>query len=210
MEPHPHRNHYRLIILTLFIGLSLIGIALVFYYQRIGMIQDPLAANTQTNTTNPKAQPTATKRVLTGVKFTLEPSTVSPSYPVQSNLSVNVLADSNNNKVLGFDVIVGRDSDAYDVVAVESLLPEFTVLKFVKDDKFTITGILKPSITKTVIFKNTPIAKITLKPKKSGQLALTVLESESSETSKIMSADSKDNPTKLLLDASSTLRLDIN
>jgi flagellar basal body-associated protein FliL len=153
MEPHPHRNHYRLIILTLFVGLALITIALVFYYQRSGMLRVPAAVSTQSAPVSiPTTKPTTPKKALTGVSFTLQAAETMPSYPRDSSITLNVVAESNKNTVLGYDIVIGRDEEAYDLVSVTSLLPEFTVLKFVKDTKFTITGILKPSVTKPVIF----------------------------------------------------------
>jgi hypothetical protein len=133
-----------------------------------------------------------------------------PSYPRDSSITLNVVAESNKNTVLGYDIVIGRDEEAYDLVSVTSLLPEFTVLKFVKDTKFTITGILKPSVTKPVIFDKTPIVSVTLKPKKTGTLLLTVLMNEGSETTKIMSTAPNGTALKLPIDVSSTLRLDID
>jgi flagellar basal body-associated protein FliL len=211
MEPHPHRNHYRLIILTLFVGLALITIALVFYYQRSGMLRVPAAVSTQSAPVSiPTTKPTTPKKALTGVSFTLQAAETMPSYPRDSSITLNVVAESNKNTVLGYDIVIGRDEEAYDLVSVTSLLPEFTVLKFVKDTKFTITGILKPSVTKPVIFDKTPIVSVTLKPKKTGTLLLTVLMNEGSETTKIMSTAPNGTALKLPIDVSSTLRLDID
>lgn len=208
MEPHPHRHQYRLIMITFFVGLALITIALIFYYQRAGMLQRPGAANTYKII--PTAQPTIAKKIPTGVKFTLAVNEVLASYPKDTNLAIKVVGESNKHSVLGYDIVIDRDITAYDVVSVTSLLPEFTVLKFVKDDKLTITGILKPSITKDVMFAKTPVAEITLRPKKVGSLLLTVLVSEGSSTSKIMSSDATSSTVKLLVDDPSSLRLDIN
>ena len=208
MEPHPPRHQYRLIILTFFVGLALITIALIFYYQRAGMLQSPGAANT--SNIIPTSQPTIAKKIPTGVKLTLEANEKSTSYPKDTNIAIRVVGESNKHSVLGYDIVIDRDLTAYDVVSVTSLLPEFTVLKFVKDDKLTITGILRPSITQEVMFAKTPVAQITLRPKKTGALSLTVLVSEGSSTSKIMSSGTNSATVKFAIDDPSTLRLDIN
>jgi hypothetical protein len=194
--------------LTFFVGLALITIALIFYYQRVGMLQSPGAANTYKII--PTSQPTIAKKIPTGVKFTLEANEKSASYPNNTNMAIKVVGESNKHNVLGYDIVIDRDMTAYEVVSVTSLLPEFTVLKFVKDDKLTITGILKPSITKEIMFEQTPVAEITLRPKKVGSLLLTVLVSDGSSTSKIMSSDTSSSTVKLPVDDSSSLRLDIN
>ncbi len=208
MEPHPHRHQYRLIILTFFVGLALITIALIFYYQRAGMLQSPGAANTSNIV--PTSYPTIEKKIPTGVKFTLEASEKSASYPKDTNMAIKIVGESNKNAVLGYDIVLNRDLMAYDVVNVTSLLPEFTVLKFVKDDKLTITGILKPSVTKEVMFAKTPVVEITLRPKKIGTLSLTVIVNKGSSTTKIMSASTDSATVKLPIDDPNTLRLDIN
>ncbi len=206
MEPHPHRHQYRLIILTLFVGLALITIALIFYYQRNGMLQPPGAVDTSNLTQLP---PTITQKALTGVKFAFESSESASLYPVNTKMRLKVVGESNNHSGLGYDIVIDRDLGAYDVVDASSLLPEFTVLKFVKDDKVTVTGILKPSVTKEVVFSNTPVIELTLLPKKVGPLELTIQVSEGSSTTKIMSSGTASGAMKFPIDDPSTLRLDI-
>ncbi len=206
MEPHPHRHQYRLIILTLFVGLALITMALIFYYQRNGMLQSPGAVNT-TDLTMPL--PTIVKKVPTGVRFSFESSESASLGSVNSPMKLTVVGESNKHGVLGYDIVISRDLSAYDVVGATSLLPEFTVLKFVKDDKVTVTGILKPSVTKEVVFFNTPVIELTLLPKKSGPLSLTILVSEGSSNTKIMSSGTASGAMKFPIDDPSTLRLDI-
>jgi len=209
MEPHPHRYHYRAIIVTLFVGLALITISLIFYYQRNGTIQEPNAANTINKTPIPTSIPSTPTKTLTGVKFTLEDDEKSSTYAKDSDLKLVVYGESNNNNVLGYDVVVSRDLADYDVVSASSLLPEFTLLKFVKDDKVTITGILKPSITERVVFTKTPVAEIVIRPKRATSLLLTVLVDAGSSTTKIMSSSSDTTTVKLPIDDPYTLRLDI-
>ena len=218
MEPHPHRNHYRIVIVTLFVGLALITIALIFYYQRIGMLQNPGAATTQSSIessdiripipiTNQKAY---AKKTSTGVSFTLIPKLTTRTYPVNSTITLQVMGDSNKNPVLGYDVVTSRNPGSYEVVSVTSLMPEFTVLKFVKNDYFTVTGILKPSVIRQVMFGTVPLAEIVIRPTKVGPLELTVLTEKGVQTSKVMSKGMGQIPEKLLMDSASTLRLDIN
>lgn len=206
MEPHPHRHQYRLIILTLFVGLALITIALIFYYQRNGMLQQPGAVNTTDLTT---FSPTIVKKAPTGVKFSFESSASASLSSVNSPIKLTIVGESNKHSVLGYDIVIDRDLSAYDVVDVSSLLPEFTVLKFVKDNKVTVTGILKPSVTGEITFSNTPVVELTLLPKKVGPLSLTILVSEGSSTTKIMSSSTASGAMKFPIDDPSTLRLDI-
>ncbi len=211
MEPHPHRNHYRVVIVTLFVGLALITIALIFYYQRTGILRVPGAASVRSSVeipvTNQKAY---ARKTATGVGFSLVPKSGARVYPANSTITLQVMGDSNKNPVLGYDVVTNRNPDSFEVVSVTSLLPEFTVLKFVKNDYFTLTGILKPSVSKQVIFDTNPLAEIVIRPTRVGPLELTVLTEKGAQTSKVISKGTGQIPEKLLIDSSNTLRLDIN
>jgi hypothetical protein len=89
MEPHPHRNHYRLIILTLFVGLALITIALVFYYQRSGMLRVPAAVSTQSAPVSiPTTKPTTPKKAgTTEMRFDCRGNNVSDTSKININFS---------------------------------------------------------------------------------------------------------------------------
>lgn len=210
MEPHPHRHHYRAIILTLFVGFALITISLIFYFQRNGSIQEPNAANTVNKKPIPTSIPITPTKTLTGVKFTLEADGASFTYKKDADLTIKVYGESNNNSVLGYDVVLSRALADYDVVSAASLLPEFTLLKFVKDDKVTITGILKPSITEKIVLKKTPVAEIVIRPKRAVSLPLTVLVNAGTSTTKIISSSTDTSTVKLPIDDPYTLRLDIS
>ncbi len=216
MEMHPHRHHYRLIILALFAGLCVIVIALVFYYQRAGMLDTPEAAISQEPSATDESSPitvnkyVTSARTPTGVVFDLEPQSGLPSYPANMPLTLDITLDSNTHPVLGYDIILSRDPSLYDVVSVTSAKPDYTVLKFVKQDRLTITGVFKPGTKKAVALDGDTVVTVVIRPKQAGTLDLTVRESKGQETTKVMTPGEGKTLVKLPIDSPKTLSIDID
>lgn len=209
MEPHPHRHHYRLVIIVLFVCLAFIGIGLVFSYQRLGFLQKPVAVTDQLSVPTPMISSAVAEPSAPTVYFELVADSAN-TYTATDPFTMTIVASSYGNPVLGFDVLMSRDVNAYDVVSATSLLPEFTVLKFVKDDRVTVTGIMKLAETQPMIFDATPIASLVLRPKTQGTFDISVVPNIASESSKAISPDANGDPRRLLVDEISTLRVDID
>lgn len=227
---HPHRHSYRVLIIALFLALAVITIAVIFQYQRMGLIQDPQAVSTRIssqlpvpsrivsttqdnvqvlNKTTVSTTPIAIQTSSAESLFTLKTSQEKSTYQKGEEIVIQVIGNSAKKPVLGYDVIVGANQDAYELISVKSVRSEFTVIKFVKDDHLTVTGILKPSITEEVAFSGEPILEIVLKSKISGSFNLQVLAQSGSESSKFVTSGSGGALLKEPASDSAALSLDI-
>lgn len=216
MELHPHRHQYRIIIVTLFTALALISLALVLRYQQSGLVREPGAVQSRlpsySLTSIPiKKQTTVVKQdTSTHALFSIVPTKVGVlTYKVGKQVSVQVVGSTDGKEVIGYDVLMTGGKNAYDVVSVKSLIPEFTILKFLKDNHLTITGILKPSAKEQKSFEGTPIVEVVIVPKQTGTLNLQILSEQGKESSKAITVGSLGNSKKLLASDSDNLRLDI-
>jgi hypothetical protein len=218
MELHPHRHEYRTIILSLFVALALISITLITHYQRSGLVRAPNAVKTQMPSTAliltpiPASEQTivVNQDNVSEIFFSVVPKSVDKLvYRFGEPIALKIIGSTGGKKVVGYDVLLTGGKQAYDIVSVKSLLPEFTVLKFIKDDHLTVTAVLKPSVKTQTAFESTPFVEIVIKPKASGSLNLKILSKSGKETSKIITIGALGNSEKLYAGDSDNLRLDI-
>lgn len=217
MAHHPHRHHYRLIILTLFLGLGVIVISLIFYYQRAGMFASPHAASSQTVTDTqsgrgsliPVNKTVTSAHTPTGIRFTVQPPHGQGVYLIGTPISLSIELESQDYPVLGYDIIFDRDMGLYDVVSVTSNLSDYALLKFIKNDRVTVTGVFKPGTTQPRVFAGEKIATMVIKPKRTGTIDMTILTSKGPETTKIMVRGEDRSLMRVPIDAEETLSIDI-
>ena len=112
----------------------------------------------------------------------------SPSTEVSTGNTkeVEILANSQGKSIVAYDVLLGYDKTAAEILAVESLIPEIDVYPVGKDDYFVITGAKKLEANDPLIFEDTPIIKLKIIVKKPAGLTLSVLQNLGKEKSQLV------------------------
>ncbi|OGK25518.1 hypothetical protein A2954_04675 [Candidatus Roizmanbacteria bacterium RIFCSPLOWO2_01_FULL_37_12] len=91
-------------------------------------------------------------------------------------IKLEVVADSNKKSIVGYDIVIKYERGAVEVLSVESLQADFEVYPLEKSDHFIITGAKKIESKRTFIFENTPILRLNIIPKKTGELTLNLVD----------------------------------
>ncbi|MFO0704104.1 MAG: hypothetical protein U0525_05280 [Patescibacteria group bacterium] len=224
MELHPHRIHFRSLILTFFLAVCVIVIGVVYRYQESGFFvpQDkddvsnvrpteiPKSSDTsefQDNKIN-KAPVVANRPVDVKTQFKLE--TENRKSGLGDTVVVTVFASSAGKKPVGYDAIVEISGGQYDIVSTKSLDERFNLIKFVKNSRITLTGVLSTKFKEANAWDNTPIAQIVVKPKAVGQLKFEISDISGRETSKIMIKNDAGVTEKLFSASSDAVVVDIS
>lgn len=106
---------------------------------------------------------------------------------VNGNLvNLTLTGDSDNEDVTAFDVLINFDPLAFDFVSAQSTLPLFKIYSFVKNNRLTLT-VVKTSLDKIpTVFKETSLANLVFKSKKTGRYNFGILPSSGQETTKFV------------------------
>lgn len=220
MELHPHRNHFRLLVTTFFLGVCVIVIGVIYRFQEEGRF-DPQTVSDVSDVrptksaisdvpeiTKNSAQNNPVENIVAEPQFSL--STDVKTASVGSQISITLLGNSGLDSPVGFDALLAVEGGTYDIVSVKSLNTDFNVLKFVKTGRVTLTGILAPRVSKsTPWIDETPLVEVVIKAKEKGQYKLTVLQSVGRESSKIMVKKEDGDSTKLPSASSPSILVDI-
>lgn len=127
------------------------------------------------------------------------------SFSQNDNIILKIVADSDNKEIVGYDVLVAYDTSAFDLVSVSSLLPSFRVYKFAKENHLSLTGTKVIGTTTSAIFKDTALAEVVLKPKKTGNFTFTLKPTINQEKTQMV-----DNQTKIIYPRLNEVALKVN
>lgn len=223
MELHPHRIHFRSLILTFFLGICVIVIGIVYRYQEDGhFVPSTIEKTSAVRPTETKKAVTIEKKITTnkgsdpekssaqmeqsGERFSLKGNATGK---VNDLFTITLMGNSDGSKPVGFDAILSIEGESYDVVSVKSMSSELNIMKFVKNDRVTLTGIIMPKVQNATVWSNNEIATITIKPKTTGEFRFSILESIGRESSKIIVKDQNGDSIKLTSTSSKPLLVDI-
>ena len=91
------------------------------------------------------------------------------SYKVGSEVNFNLVGNSVDNNITGYDVVIAYEPTAFDLIKAESVLPDFKVYSYKRDNYLILTVVKElQSITPTV-FSDTKLITLTFQPKKTGR-----------------------------------------
>jgi len=139
-------------------------------------------------------------------EFTLTTSNLKLSLANQINVSLN--ANSKDNSIVGYDVILYYDTQAFDFVEAKSLLPDFTIYSFKKSNYVTLTSVKSPSATAPTVLGSAtsaqPIASLIFKAKTVGKYDLSLRSTQGAEKTKMVT----DN-TDILVPKLSDLQIEV-
>ena len=112
------------------------------------------------------------------------------SYPFTDNVIVNLSANSNGENIVGYDVILYYDPTAFEFVAAESTLPDFTIYPKDYGNYLFLTSVKSVGNQSTTILgtgtSETTIANRTFKPKKIGSYNFSLRQSAEQEKTNLV------------------------
>lgn len=207
MEQHPHRNHYRSLIITFFLVVCIIVIGVVYNYQDSGRFGTNSLQNKTVRETQTPLPSASSEMPLREPIYSINIS--NPSATLGDEVKIVVNGNSFGSRPVGFDVLMQIDGVSYDVVSVESLDDEFRIMNFGKPTGITITGILATSVNIASNWEDRSLFELTLKPKSEGVMNITIAESIGNETSKIVTDKNGGYDPKIITAQSESASVDI-
>ncbi len=104
------------------------------------------------------------------------------THSVGQPLTLQIIADSGGEEIVGFDVLLTYDSLAFDFIEASSLLPDFKVYSYKKENYISLTAIKSLQSKAPSVFKNEPVIKVDFIPKKAGLFKFVMEERIGKET----------------------------
>lgn len=233
METNPHKIPYVSLIVTLFMGICLVAIGVVYTYQENGFFSSQTEPTSTERTTpspvmvtQPKSESETRTPADRGVIQKTPATSTTPMIKVSSEqgslfsvitdetsaarvnelVTFSIAGSSRGKSPIGYDALVVIEPSAggsFNLVEVKSLISDFSIFKFVKNDRITLTGILKLGSSSSRAWDGTPIAAVTFKPLSPGKYTIKILDASGKETSKVM-VDAGNASSEKLISASST------
>ncbi|MBI2641199.1 hypothetical protein HYW87_01220 [Candidatus Roizmanbacteria bacterium] len=163
-SPQPKTVLFRfvLVVILLFAGLA------IFYLYRAAKTT-PREQNFS-STPVVQAESVPTLPPTTGVILLQSP--VDAQLRALQQFDVEVKATSDGKAVVGYDLVLTFDPEEIEVQKATSLVNDFTLYPVKKEKYYSLTATKGVEVKTQSVFNNTPIAKFTLLPKKSGTIRL--------------------------------------
>lgn len=180
---------FRFILLLIFIGFAFL---LFFLYQTRQKTEKQPIYTSLTPTVSRAAAPSPV--VLKMGFFSLETSLDAATGEVDKALDLEIIAGSEQKSIVGYDVVVKFEEGAVDILSAKSLLPDFDLYPVARSDYYILTGTRKLESNEPTVFDNTPIARLTIMPKKIGALTIAIADNLGLEKSQLV-----DDKTQILI-----------
>lgn len=125
-----------------------------------------------------------------------------------NNLTLNepavftLIASSESRPIVGYDIVLRYETDEFELVESESIVPGFNVYVFKDEDGITITTLKDINDKMTTVFDNTPILSLMLKPLEKGSFDFDISEKRGKQTTQMV-----DNKTKVLKPETNSIRV---
>lgn len=124
-------------------------------------------------------------------------------FPMKDPITLKIKASSEGKAVVGYDIILSYDTEAFSVVSAQSLLQSFSLRSFKRPAYLSLSGFRSLQSGEMTPWKNKAIAQVVLQPKKAGTFELS-LTPQGSETSKLV-----DEKSQVIYPKTGKLQLDI-
>jgi hypothetical protein len=113
------------------------------------------------------------------------------SYSVGQPINILVIADSQDQDIVAFDLLLNYDKEAFDKPTITTALPGFKVVPFDRETHLSLTAMQSPGSTQRSIFKNTEIIDLLFIPKKVGKFEISLIPKTLEETTKLVTTENK-------------------
>jgi hypothetical protein len=177
-------HHFRFLITIVF--LVFVSLILILIYSKF--FSSPII--TGTPMTAVSVTPKKTEKATFG-QVMLKNSLGTTRQPITDLVKLEILADSNGADVVGYDLILNFDTQAFKVVGVESAQADFSLFKTEKENSLIITGTKKLNANQKTSLTNQKIIVLTLKPQKTGKFSFEILSSLGKEKTQLVDSLSK-------------------
>ena len=114
------------------------------------------------------------------------PENAGQTYTMSDNVVLYVDAASGGQDITGYDALLSYDRAYFDLVEVNSAVPNFKIFKFDNKTHTSITGIKDVDDQSQSIFDNTHLLKLTLKPKQKGVSKVSIAATAGRETTQLV------------------------
>jgi hypothetical protein len=179
-----NNHHFRLLITIVF--LVFISLILILVYSKF--FSSPIITGTSMTTVN--VTPKKTEKATFG-QVILKNSLEVTRQPITDLVKLEIWADSNESDVVGYDLILNFDNQAFKVVEVDSAQADFSLFKTEKENGLIITGTKKINVNQKTSLTNQKIIVLTLKPQKTGKFNFEILSSLGKEKTQLVDSLSK-------------------
>ncbi len=177
--PHPNYRIFITIVALLAIGIWLISVFL--YRQKKDREEIAVVPVVNVSEAEVSAAP-----ILNRGSVELAQQRANPQ--VGQPLELTVTANSENQDVVGYDILVKYDQNAFAFVGATSLVPSFSVVPVAKDGLVSLTGSKSPSVKTPTVFSNTDIVRLTFTAKKKGTYDFSALSISGNQKSRLVDA----------------------
>lgn len=89
-------------------------------------------------------------------------------------LNIDLIADSNEKNIVGYDVVLSYDLSSFDFVKATSNLPNFKIYSYKKDSYLSLLATKNLQSQTSAVFTRTKIANLSFKPLKSGRYSFSL------------------------------------
>lgn len=191
-EPPQQRHNYRMIFITIIVLLIALGGYTVLTNANLkARMQEALLLVT------PQSEPNTNKETLELFASDISDRSL-PWIEVRSpdadasvgqEVTVTINAFSGGKDITGYDLLIGIDPAQYEVISITSELPSFQLQTFDRGMYHAVTGIKNLQSQEATLFDDTPLVKVVVKPKTTGEGVVTVLSTKGQERTQLVDKD---------------------
>lgn len=107
---------------------------------------------------------------------------------ISSNKPFDIIitASGDTSPIVGYDVLVTYDRVNLEVVSSTSVNKDFSIFPFKRPTHMVLTGAKKLDAQDPTVFSQTPLVKMSFKPKKAGKYTVSVPSNVGRETTKLV------------------------
>ncbi len=187
----PEQDHhaYRMVVVTVVV--ILLGLTVYFITSRTNIFSsltgksNPNSLFTKFTNKDDVGQPAP----FDSKKVWLEVTAESTKGKVNENMTLVINGFSEGKDVNGYDILFAVNSQEFEIISAESVLPTFQIFKFTKDDHVTFTAMKSMNAKDKTVLNNTPVLKIVVKPKKRGKINFSIMPFAGKEKTKFVDSN---------------------
>lgn len=180
-------NKTYLILLAVFLVIF-VGTSLMLFLSTKKLEQSPASAPTNVSTIPVVIPPTVAAKK---GSMTLQTASGAANFHVGNPVTIQLLADSQNEGIVGWDSLVSYDMTAVDFIGATSSLPDFKIYPYQRAGYVTLTGLQLLQSKTSRVFTGQTIATLTFRPKKAGNLVFSLEAAEGNEKTDLVTAQTK-------------------
>lgn len=164
------QNHNKRFLTIIFALLSVAFLVLIFSVMiRLRNVTPPTQPPITTQV-SPTEAPVAKEKGSLTLKAKSNETFVSQKKP----LTLYVYADSDNQPITGYDVILNYDSSLVNFINHKNLQPDFQIFTKKEKDRLVITGIKNLNSATPTVFADSSLIELTFQPQKTGQVNFSI------------------------------------